>query len=64
MRAKLERLDELLRTAPGQAKAEIAKHLDDELTVQPLPSTGGERRAEIRRRAKLNNPPEARRLLR
>jgi site-specific DNA recombinase len=55
MRAKLERLDELLRQEPSQAKAEIAKHLDGELTVRPLPSTGQERRAEIRGRAKLNS---------
>jgi hypothetical protein len=54
MRAKLERLDELLRREPAQAKAEIAKHLDGELTVRPLSSTGRERRAEIRGRAKLN----------
>jgi hypothetical protein len=44
--AKLERLDALLRKEPAQAKAEIAKHLDGELTVRPLPSTGPERRAE------------------
>jgi hypothetical protein len=30
MWAKLERLDELLRQEPAQAKAEIAKHLDGE----------------------------------
>jgi hypothetical protein len=53
--AKLERLDELLRQAPAQAKAEIAKHLDGELTVRPLPSAGRERRAEVRGRAKLNS---------
>jgi hypothetical protein len=53
--AKLERLDALLRQEPAQAKAEIAKHLDGELTVRPLASTGPERRAEIRGRAKLNS---------
>jgi site-specific DNA recombinase len=53
--AKLERLDALLRKEPAQAKAEIAKHLDGELTVRPLPSTGPERRAEICGRAKLNS---------
>jgi hypothetical protein len=53
--AKLERLDALLRQEPAQAKAEIAKHLDGELTVRPLPSTGPERRAEFRGRAKLNS---------
>ena len=57
MRAKLERLDELLRQEPAQAKAEIAKHLDGELTVRPLPATGRERRAEIRGRAKMNSLP-------
>jgi hypothetical protein len=40
LRAKLERLDELLRQEPTQAKAEIAKHLDGELTLTPLPSVG------------------------
>ena len=55
LRSKLERLDELLRREPAQAKAEIAKHLHGELTVRPLPSTGSERRAEIRGRAKLNS---------
>ena len=55
MGAKLERLDQLLRQTPAQAKAETAKHLDGELTVRPLPSTGRERRAEIRGRAKLNS---------
>ena len=53
--AKLERLDALFRKEPAQAKAEIAKHLDGELTVRPLPSTGPERRAEIHGRAKLNS---------
>ena len=55
LRSKLERLDELLGREPAQAKAEIAKHLHGELTVRPLPSTGSERRAEIRGRAKLNS---------
>jgi hypothetical protein len=39
---------------PAGQKAESAKHLDEELPVRPLPSTGRERRAEIRERAKLN----------
>jgi hypothetical protein len=52
--AKLERLDALPRKEPAQAKAEIAKHLDGELTVRPLPSTRSERRAEIRGQAKLD----------
>jgi hypothetical protein len=33
--AKRERLDALLRREPAQAMAEIAKHLDGELTVRP-----------------------------
>jgi hypothetical protein len=43
------------RAGPAQAKAEIAKHLDGDLTVRPLPATGRERHAEIRGRAKLNS---------
>ena len=62
MRAKLERLDERLRQEPAQAKAEIAKHLDGELTVRPLPSTGRERRAEIRRGRSCTASWKARRL--
>ena len=45
----------LLRFVGVQAKAQIAKHLDGELTVRPLPAAGRERRAEIRGRAKLNS---------
>jgi len=53
-----ERLDELLRQEPAQAKAEIAKHLDGQLTVRPLPSITSERRAEIRGRAgETQQPP-------
>jgi hypothetical protein len=52
--ARLERLDDLLRRDPVQAKAELAKHLDGELTLTPLPSMGRDRRVEIRGRAKLN----------
>src|SRR5262249_1717681 len=51
---RLERLDELLRRDPVRAKGELAKHLDGELLLTPLPSTARERRAEIRGRAKLN----------
>jgi len=32
MRAKFEHLDKLLRDEPGQAEAEVAKHLHGELT--------------------------------
>ncbi|MBI4571993.1 MAG: recombinase zinc beta ribbon domain-containing protein [candidate division NC10 bacterium] len=53
--AKLERLDELLRQDPAQGKAEIAKHLDGDLTISPLPSPAGERRAEISGRIKQNS---------
>ena len=48
---RLERLEELVKHEPAQAKAEIAKHLDGELGVRPLLGTGSERRAEIRGRA-------------
>lgn len=56
--AKLERLDELLRQDPAQGKAEIAKHLDGDLTISPLPSpawgaTGGDQRAD-----KTEQPPD------
>jgi hypothetical protein len=37
MRAKLERLDDLPRQAPAQAKVELAKQLDGELTLRPRP---------------------------
>jgi predicted PhzF superfamily epimerase YddE/YHI9 len=52
--AKIERLDQLLRADPVRAKAELAKHLDGELVLTPLPSAQRERRAEVRGRAKLN----------
>ncbi len=51
---RLERLDELLRHDPVRAKVELAKHLDGDLLLTPLPSATRERRAEIRGRAKLN----------
>ena len=52
--ARLKRLEDLLRRDPVQAKAELAKHLDGELMLTPLPSVGRDRRAEIRGRAKLD----------
>jgi hypothetical protein len=55
MRAKLERLDELLRQEPAQAKAEIAKHLDGELTLRPLPRPAASAEPRFRGRAKLNS---------
>jgi site-specific DNA recombinase len=54
IRAQLERLDELVRTEPGRAKAELVKHLDGELTIRPLPAAPGERRAEIVGRVKAD----------
>jgi hypothetical protein len=38
----------------ARARVELAEHLDGELTLTPLPSVGGDRRAEIRGRVKLN----------
>ena len=52
---KLERLDELLRRDPQRAKVEILKHLDGDLVIVPRPSVTGERRAEIRGRAKSDS---------
>jgi DNA invertase Pin-like site-specific DNA recombinase len=45
--AKLERLHELLATDPVQAKVEIARHLDGNLTLRPLPAATGEKGYEI-----------------
>ncbi len=53
--AKLQRLDELLGRDPIRAKVEIAKHLAGDLSLLPRPSLAGERRAEIRGRAKLES---------
>jgi site-specific DNA recombinase len=45
---RLARLDEVLRSGDvREATAEIRKHLDGELIVKPLPSSLGQRRAEI-----------------
>ena len=52
VRTKLERLDDLLQRDPQRAKVEILKHLDGDLVIVPRPSLTGERRAEIRGRAK------------
>jgi hypothetical protein len=52
---KLQRLDELLRREPQRAKAEILKHLEGDLEIVPQPSLTGERRAEIRGRAKSDS---------
>jgi len=45
----------LLRRDPQRAKAEILKHLEGDLEIAPQPSLAGERRAEIRGRAKGNS---------
>jgi DNA invertase Pin-like site-specific DNA recombinase len=52
---KLERLDALLQRDPQRAKVEILKHLDGDLVIVPRPSVTGERRAEIRGRAKSDS---------
>ena len=52
---KLERLDEVLRRDPQRAKVEILKHLDGDLVIVPRPSITGERRAEIKGRAKSDS---------
>lgn len=57
MRAKLERLDELLRQEPAQAKAEIAKHIDGELTVRPLPLGGTRAPRRDSRAGQTEQPP-------
>ena len=55
VRAKLERLEELLRAEPARAKIEIAKHLDGELVIEPLPDDEtGHRRAQVSGRVKSN----------
>jgi site-specific DNA recombinase len=55
VQAKLRELDRLLHRDPVRAKVEIAKHLDGDLTVSPLPSPAGERRAEIAGKIKQNS---------
>ena len=52
---KLEQLDALLRRDPQRAKVEILKHLDGDLVIVPQPSNTGERRAEIRGRARSDS---------
>jgi len=55
VRAKLERLDELLRRDPQRAKVEVLKHLDGDLVIVPKPSTTGEQRAEISGRVRSDS---------
>jgi site-specific DNA recombinase len=45
--ARLEHLHELLHRDPVRAKAEIARHLDGQLSIRPLPSNTNQRRYEI-----------------
>ncbi len=52
VRAKLERLDDLLRKDTARARVEVLKHLDGDLVIAPRPSLTGERRAEITGRVK------------
>ena len=52
---RLERLDALLRRDPQRAKVEFLKHLDGDLVIVPRPSAAGDRRAEIRGRAKSDS---------
>ncbi len=55
VRAKLDRLDELMRQDPARARVEILKHLDGDLAIAPLPSGAGERRAEVTGRVKSHS---------
>jgi len=55
VRAKLDRLDQLIREQPIRARIEILKHLDGDLTIAPRPSLAGERRAEITGRVKSDS---------
>jgi len=55
VRAKLDRLDELMRQDPARARVEILKHLDGDLVIAPLPSRASERRAEVTGRVKSHS---------
>jgi ribosome assembly protein YihI (activator of Der GTPase) len=55
VRAKLDRLDELIREQPVRARIELAKHLDGDLSITPRPSLPRERRAEITGRVKSDS---------
>ncbi len=54
-RRRPDRSLRLLRRDPQRAKVEILKHLDGDLVIVPRPSISGERRAEIRGRAKSDS---------
>jgi hypothetical protein len=54
VRAKLEHLAELIQLDPIQAKAEIAKQLEGDLTISPQPSPAREKQAKIRGCIKQN----------
>jgi hypothetical protein len=55
IRAKLDRLDKLLQQEPVRARIEIQKHLDGDLTMSPVSSVAGERRAVVTGRVKANS---------
>ena len=55
VRAKLDRLDQLIRQDPVRARIEILKHLDGDLVIAPRPSLARERRAEITGRVKSDS---------
>ncbi len=44
---RLNQLNALLQDDPAQAKAEIARHLEGDLVLKPLPKNGRKRRVEI-----------------
>jgi site-specific DNA recombinase len=46
IKARIERLCELLRKDPARAKREMAKHFDGDPTIIPLPGDPGQQRAE------------------
>ncbi len=56
IRARLERLEKLLRQDLARAKTEIAKHLDGDLVISPLPSPVGGRASGSYRAGKPKQP--------
>ena len=55
VRARLDRLDELIQEQPVRARTELVKHLDGDLLITPRPSLVRERRAEITGRVKSDS---------
>lgn len=53
--SRLDRLHDLLKVDVWAARAEIAKHLDGDLLVRPLPARGDEKRAEVLGRVRPNS---------